>query len=249
MGTDKEVILFEGIPHPVKCDKIRYYEDKRFTSRLLPKADVPTLSIKESHMISGKKVLGAAAVAGLAMSAAAFGQHASAGDAPVPAQEKVNVRGSDKSAASVVTQFAGYLTTLRNPEDITKEGLERGTSVPLGPIDSGARYRSDELGGGWHYFVEYFSGTKTIERNAALEFVNEHDEYANMSPVCGTDANEVRKALKQAGYEERESVGEIGNFLGWEYIRNNILISLVPQATVDGDGKAHLCVRSIRTTG
>jgi type IV secretion system protein VirD4 len=38
MGTDKEVILFEGIPHPVKCDKIRYYEDKRFTARLLPES-------------------------------------------------------------------------------------------------------------------------------------------------------------------------------------------------------------------
>ncbi|RYE73078.1 MAG: type IV secretory system conjugative DNA transfer family protein, partial [Oxalobacteraceae bacterium] len=46
MGNEKEVFLYEGIPHPVKCDKIRYYEDRYFTARLLPKTDVKTLSIK-----------------------------------------------------------------------------------------------------------------------------------------------------------------------------------------------------------
>jgi type IV secretion system protein VirD4 len=45
MGTDKEVFLYEGIPHPVMCEKIRYYEDKYFTSRLLKKVDVPALSV------------------------------------------------------------------------------------------------------------------------------------------------------------------------------------------------------------
>ncbi|OBR78663.1 hypothetical protein A7D35_03145 [Xanthomonas arboricola] len=46
MGNEKEVFLYEGIPHPVKCDKIRYYEDRYFTARLLPKTDVKTLSIR-----------------------------------------------------------------------------------------------------------------------------------------------------------------------------------------------------------
>jgi type IV secretion system protein VirD4 len=46
MGNEKEVFLYEGIPHPVKCDKIRYYEDRYFTVRLLPKVGVATLTIK-----------------------------------------------------------------------------------------------------------------------------------------------------------------------------------------------------------
>ncbi|WP_157499105.1 MULTISPECIES: type IV secretory system conjugative DNA transfer family protein [unclassified Lysobacter] len=46
MGFDTEVFLYEGIPHPVKCDKIKYYQDKYFTSRLLPKVEVPTLTIR-----------------------------------------------------------------------------------------------------------------------------------------------------------------------------------------------------------
>jgi len=45
MGADKEVFLYEGIPHPVMCEKIRYYKDSYFTSRLLPKVDIPTLKI------------------------------------------------------------------------------------------------------------------------------------------------------------------------------------------------------------
>src|SRR3546814_5751160 len=40
MGFDKEVFLYEGIPHPVMCEKIKYYQDRYFTKRLLPKVDV-----------------------------------------------------------------------------------------------------------------------------------------------------------------------------------------------------------------
>jgi type IV secretion system protein VirD4 len=43
MGDDKEVFLYEGIPHPVMCDKIRYFKDRYFTSRLLTRMDVPQL--------------------------------------------------------------------------------------------------------------------------------------------------------------------------------------------------------------
>src|SRR3546814_17972151 len=39
MGFDKEVFLYEGIPHPVMCEKIKYYQDRYFTKRLLHKVD------------------------------------------------------------------------------------------------------------------------------------------------------------------------------------------------------------------
>ncbi|MDL9998454.1 type IV secretory system conjugative DNA transfer family protein [Variovorax sp. J22P240] len=45
MGPEKEVFLYEGIPHPVMCEKIRYYQDRYFTARLLPKVVVPALAI------------------------------------------------------------------------------------------------------------------------------------------------------------------------------------------------------------
>ncbi len=45
MGPDREVFLFEGIPHPVQCDKIKYYQDKLFTKRLIGKTNVPVLDL------------------------------------------------------------------------------------------------------------------------------------------------------------------------------------------------------------
>jgi type IV secretion system protein VirD4 len=43
MGSEKEVFLYEGIPHPVMCEKIRYYKDRHFTSRLRPSIGIPRL--------------------------------------------------------------------------------------------------------------------------------------------------------------------------------------------------------------
>ncbi|KAB8165384.1 type IV secretion system DNA-binding domain-containing protein [Lysobacter maris] len=48
MGPDKEIVLYEGLPHPVKCEKIRYYQDRYFTKRLLPKVEVPEVSMSET---------------------------------------------------------------------------------------------------------------------------------------------------------------------------------------------------------
>ena len=45
MGTDKEIFFFEGIEHPVMCDKIAYYKDRRFTEKLLPKVNIPALNV------------------------------------------------------------------------------------------------------------------------------------------------------------------------------------------------------------
>ncbi|MGL4768107.1 MAG: type IV secretory system conjugative DNA transfer family protein [Formosimonas sp.] len=43
IGFDKEIFFYEGVPHPVLCDKIKYYEDKYFTQRLIPAVDVVVL--------------------------------------------------------------------------------------------------------------------------------------------------------------------------------------------------------------
>jgi type IV secretion system protein VirD4 len=46
MGFDKEVFLYEGLPHPVICEKIKYFKEKYFTLRLLPKTDVTILDVR-----------------------------------------------------------------------------------------------------------------------------------------------------------------------------------------------------------
>ncbi|MET1024842.1 MAG: type IV secretory system conjugative DNA transfer family protein [Pseudoxanthomonas sp.] len=46
MGFDQEVFLYEGIAHPVKCEKIKYYKERYFTARLLPKVDINQIAIR-----------------------------------------------------------------------------------------------------------------------------------------------------------------------------------------------------------
>ena len=48
MGFDTEVFFYEGIPHPVKCEKIKYFKDRHFTERLLPKVEMPLLEIGQA---------------------------------------------------------------------------------------------------------------------------------------------------------------------------------------------------------
>lgn len=45
MGPDREVFLYEGLPHPVQCDKIQYYKDRYFTARRMPPVHVPALAV------------------------------------------------------------------------------------------------------------------------------------------------------------------------------------------------------------
>lgn len=43
MSTDKQIIVYEGMRSPIMCEKIRYYEDKNFTDRILAPVSVPRL--------------------------------------------------------------------------------------------------------------------------------------------------------------------------------------------------------------
>lgn len=45
MGDDKQILLVEGMAHPVMSDKIRYFKEAAFKERLLPKVDVPMLAL------------------------------------------------------------------------------------------------------------------------------------------------------------------------------------------------------------
>ncbi|MGY4514859.1 type IV secretory system conjugative DNA transfer family protein [Lysobacter sp. HA18] len=54
LGPEREVVMYEGIPHPVLCEKIRYYTDKRYTARLLPKVAVPALAIVTSRGVDAR---------------------------------------------------------------------------------------------------------------------------------------------------------------------------------------------------
>lgn len=45
LDQEQQIIFVEGVAHPIKCRKIRYYKDGFFKARLLPRADVSKLSL------------------------------------------------------------------------------------------------------------------------------------------------------------------------------------------------------------
>jgi type IV secretion system protein VirD4 len=45
LGSDREVILCEGMAHPALCGKIRYYRERRYRSRLLPPVEIQRLAM------------------------------------------------------------------------------------------------------------------------------------------------------------------------------------------------------------
>ena len=47
MGVDREIILFENL-RPVRCHKIRYFADKRFSSRVLPPPTVRPIDMSQA---------------------------------------------------------------------------------------------------------------------------------------------------------------------------------------------------------
>ncbi|MGS5087432.1 type IV secretory system conjugative DNA transfer family protein [Hydrogenophaga sp. A37] len=49
MGDDKQILLVEGMAHPVMGEKIRYFKESTFKERLLPKVEVPMLVLQGSQ--------------------------------------------------------------------------------------------------------------------------------------------------------------------------------------------------------
>ena len=45
LGAGREIVMYEGIAHPVLAEKIRFYADPYFTKRLFPKVEIPRLRV------------------------------------------------------------------------------------------------------------------------------------------------------------------------------------------------------------
>jgi type IV secretion system protein VirD4 len=149
MGTDKEVILFEGIPHPVKCDKIRYYEDKLFTARLLSKVDVPIMQL-EGSLPMGKKTIALAglmslALAGLAQASSEPAATTLGSPSTAPSQDSRPA----EVAKNALGRFLAFIGTIHSTSELTKESIGKAMGVVLVKSEGGDAYTSPAFAGGW----------------------------------------------------------------------------------------------------
>ena len=85
MGPEKEIVIYEGLAHPVLCKKIRYYKDSYFTKRLMPAVEVKPLNLDAAapRVAKASAVLAASTLALLSACAAP----AAPPPAPLPASD------------------------------------------------------------------------------------------------------------------------------------------------------------------
>jgi type IV secretion system protein VirD4 len=107
----------------VKCDKIRCYEDRRFTSRLVGKVDVPDFTLREREMLSrkGKAAVAAGILMSTAMAGKSVAQPLDGESTPFASEQATNL----PEGHVVADRFLGLIGSLGGWSDLTQEKLER----------------------------------------------------------------------------------------------------------------------------
>jgi type IV secretion system protein VirD4 len=247
MGTDKEVILFEGIPHPVKCDKIRYYEDKRFTARLLPKVDVPMMQL-EGSVPMGRKTIAMAAVTGMVL----------AGLAQVAAEPATTKKGGEttmtetprahptNAAKDAFDRFFAFVSTLQSTSQLSDESVGKGMSIELSKGDGGSAYTSQDVGGGWTFAIERLDSSAHMKTGLTFGFYST-TPGADPAPICVASLADVRSAFVSRGFAEAITSGELGQVVAWNFEKNDLVFTVTPGDLAMTADRTQ-CVRVIHTT-
>jgi type IV secretion system protein VirD4 len=126
MGFDTQVFFYEGIPHPVKCEKIKYYKDSYFTRRLLPKTGVPALQIgmpQNGDADMNKTLQTVTAATGLALAACASPSGSASNDQSriSPKAQAVLARSAEPEAARATADASSE--TASNPAELLAQKL------------------------------------------------------------------------------------------------------------------------------
>jgi type IV secretion system protein VirD4 len=116
MGADKEVFLYEGLPHPVLCEKIRYYQDKHFTQRLKGKVQLPVLDFKAKPA-----------------QASAIAKPATMSIQPPPSPEEDAMNLKQLTAASLITASTLTTSACEPIKQVFAERNSAGEVIVTGP--------------------------------------------------------------------------------------------------------------------
>ena len=159
------------------------------------------------------------------------------------------------TADEIGRRFLELIGGLESRDQLSVDRIREvmGIAIPLEPGALRAGVASEDLGGGWHYVLNFVPGSSTNPQGVALSFVNERDRFADMTPICGLDFEAYHNALKAMGFEAEPHHGEIGELRSWRYTKFkpgdgtvDMTISLVPK-NHDRGRSGRLCVQSIGT--
>ncbi len=231
MGPDKEILIYEGLAHPVLCNKIRYYKDSYFTKRLLDKVEVKPLQLEGDPRMKSKAAKLVAASTLALLSACATPQVQPAGepkqptsvydplDPGSPAYEQDEA--AERAQATADARVAAYRAT--HPPEPQKPGSAAGfpPAQKVPPIPA-SHFRADII--------------RLLESITTLDGTNRENVEAVMGVKMG------RPERTYAWFTYSGSVDE-----GWDYEfdveprsdqpNSTIKIELSPKRS-SGDGTA-----------
>ena len=133
LSPEQQIIFVEGAPHPIKCGKIRYYQDAFFKQRLKDKAAVKTLELRDAAAVLPAPVLGDAATGAL------IGNASSPGSLQSPPETAVVAAATPSSSQKMQEQeminlgrwFKPRETPLAVRRKLAAEAFARGELPPV----------------------------------------------------------------------------------------------------------------------
>jgi len=234
MGGDKEVFLYEGLPHPVMCSKIKYYEDRYFTRRLLPKVEVPQLTIGDRDM-RNKTVQAVSAAASLALAACA--------SQPKVAESRISVNSAMQSVTNSAPASAPVAQTpdsvakvekiserlltlidgLRTIDDLTLDRVEKVMGVKM--KESEARGMYDFQGDfieDWYYYISYVSSEAVWGQPWFDLVLSPYDKSDPMTEMAAClDFKRFSGQLAARGFEQEPNYDQLhgSGLMSWLFVR------------------------------
>ncbi|QWT21284.1 hypothetical protein KPL74_04615 [Bacillus sp. NP157] len=151
------------------------------------------------------------------------------------------------AARQALARIQAVLDGLRSTNDLTPGLLEQAMGIKLlqGSEPGESIYQSPDLGAGWTYTVAHWAASRARKPGLRFWFFNEN-RSASPATVCGATFDAVREGLMSHGYEEQETLSEIGGVEFLTYVKSDIRLTLTRHDVVTiSDGK--VCVVSFQT--
>lgn len=147
------------------------------------------------------------------------------------------------SAEDISRHMLRLFTNVRGPDDITPARIREltGIEVRYGNDDPKQYGFGEAVDDTWVYNLVSLPGPGGTPNRLMFSFDDQTHNHADMAPVCALGFDDYAKALTDAGFASRPSLGRLDQVEYWEYTRDNVTV----QVHVRGQSEARadrLCV-------
>lgn len=147
------------------------------------------------------------------------------------------------SAEDIAGRMLRLFTQVRGRADIAPARIREltGIEVRYGKDDPKQYGFGEAIDDTWIYNLVSLPGADGAPDRLMFSFDDQTHANADMAPVCALDFDDYAKALTDAGFASRPSLGRLGQVEYWEFRRGDVSV----QVHVRGESEARadrLCV-------